>query len=413
MDGNYLGNDITEKEILTGERTVTITRPGRVGEIVVATVAVNLEEGAELPVTFRLEAAEDKGSGEAAVRSEQTGNLVVTSRPGEARVFLDGKLLGLTPLSLYGVNAGVFELSLSLSYYQPLSRVLRIEPNQETRLDLDLAIDDEDPVVKAQLRSPTGTMAAAGLAAAAQIAGLIGLGSLDSSMAFYPTSFILVPKFGTSLAGNEILGAVLTGSALTLSLVNQFVFQDARLISDAEISQSFFAVNLVAQVLLLLVDLAIAPLTTTVINRRLLESYQEHGFAGPPQPETIKPLRWIIQAGGGGIVHGGLSLPFFGNNFLFEQLLGVGLSPTFELSPPALSASTKLLWQPFPGRLRFLQPFAGGIFNVGTDFSTVKPAGGGAAGFIVDLKYLLAYLEVDLTFSAAAKQTTLAVGVKL
>jgi len=82
------------------------------------------------------------------------GNLFIESDPDGSEVFLDDQSIGFTPLALYGVGAGLYDLRVASEYYVPASQVLRLEPNIDNNLNFDLGIDIENPDIKKQLGNP-------------------------------------------------------------------------------------------------------------------------------------------------------------------------------------------------------------------------------------------------------------------
>ena len=78
------------------------------------------------------------------------GSLVVrTDEPG-TRVEVDGRIVGFSP-SITPVNAGKHQVVLSLKGYQKEKREIQVEPNRETRIELELTRDDS--VIAASRRS--------------------------------------------------------------------------------------------------------------------------------------------------------------------------------------------------------------------------------------------------------------------
>jgi serine/threonine protein kinase len=58
-----------------------------------------------------------------------TGKLAVKSSPSEAKVYLDGRYLGTTPLPATEIQAGTYLLRLEKEGHKPREETLRIEPN--------------------------------------------------------------------------------------------------------------------------------------------------------------------------------------------------------------------------------------------------------------------------------------------
>jgi serine/threonine-protein kinase len=66
------------------------------------------------------------------------GLLTVASRPEGARVFLDGKLMGTTPLAIPNVGAGEHAIRLELDGYQRWSSSVRIVASEQNRVTASL-----------------------------------------------------------------------------------------------------------------------------------------------------------------------------------------------------------------------------------------------------------------------------------
>jgi hypothetical protein len=66
------------------------------------------------------------------------GALVVESRPSGARVFIDNKLVGTTPLSLAAITAGEHALRLESEGYRRWMSQVRIEPGERGRVTASL-----------------------------------------------------------------------------------------------------------------------------------------------------------------------------------------------------------------------------------------------------------------------------------
>jgi hypothetical protein len=67
-----------------------------------------------------------------------SGSLMVESRPAGAKVFIDGKLVGTTPLMLPAIPAGDHALHLDHDGYRRWSSAIRIVPSQRNRVAASL-----------------------------------------------------------------------------------------------------------------------------------------------------------------------------------------------------------------------------------------------------------------------------------
>ena len=66
------------------------------------------------------------------------GALVVDSRPSGARVFVDGKAAGTTPLEVGSVDAGSHALRLELDGYQRWTSAIRVVAGERNRVTASL-----------------------------------------------------------------------------------------------------------------------------------------------------------------------------------------------------------------------------------------------------------------------------------
>lgn len=62
-----------------------------------------------------------------------TTQLVITSRPGSALVFLNGRSLGRTPVLTAGLTPGKYKLTLKKKGYSPYSRTFEMQSGQQLR----------------------------------------------------------------------------------------------------------------------------------------------------------------------------------------------------------------------------------------------------------------------------------------
>jgi PKD repeat protein len=69
--------------------------------------------------------------------SGTTGTLTVRSNPANASVYLDGELMGTTPVTAPSVSAGTHRLLLTLNNYADISRVVEISAGSDKEMDLD------------------------------------------------------------------------------------------------------------------------------------------------------------------------------------------------------------------------------------------------------------------------------------
>ena len=120
---------VTRDGYATDERQVTITSAQRAHSITVRLSPERPARGGEqsarpLPRPQPLERG--------------TGQLTVESRPAGAQVFIDGRLVGTTPLSLDEVPAGDHALHLDRDGYRRWSSAIRIVASKRNRVAASL-----------------------------------------------------------------------------------------------------------------------------------------------------------------------------------------------------------------------------------------------------------------------------------
>jgi hypothetical protein len=119
---------LTHDGYATDERQVTITPAQRTHSI---TVRLSPERPAAAAVG-------PQPALPAARADRRTGRLIVESRPAGAQVFLDGRLVGITPLSLDEVPVGDHAVHLDRDGYQRWSSAIRIVASERNRVAASL-----------------------------------------------------------------------------------------------------------------------------------------------------------------------------------------------------------------------------------------------------------------------------------
>jgi hypothetical protein len=70
-----------------------------------------------------------------------TGSLLVDSRPPGARVTIDGREAGVTPLTVGALPTGPHSIRIDLAGYQPISTTTRVEPGVRARVAVSLTVE--------------------------------------------------------------------------------------------------------------------------------------------------------------------------------------------------------------------------------------------------------------------------------
>ena len=116
------------RDLARGSHSVRVTRDGYIAEERRIVIAPRREA---VSITVPLSPA-------VATNGRFVGDLTVQSRPTGAKVFLDGKLIGMTPLSIPAVRAGEHAVRLEYDGYRRWSSVVRVVANEANRVTASL-----------------------------------------------------------------------------------------------------------------------------------------------------------------------------------------------------------------------------------------------------------------------------------
>lgn len=135
----------TLRLVLKGRLDVqTLLSPASLPESAVARIAVRLFGHSTQSLSFNLPSAEES-------------RLVVTSEPAGCDVYLDGRLLGTTPLSVEGVRPGQSRVQITDAEGQTASEDVQIDSGAEARVHLVLA-DNRVAYYRAAILSEPGAL---------------------------------------------------------------------------------------------------------------------------------------------------------------------------------------------------------------------------------------------------------------
>ena len=139
VDGREHGKTpITVGDLAQGVHRVRVAREGYLTEERRVTITESRPaQSMTVPLT-RQRSAEEQAPKPAPAAVTGPGALTVISRPAGAKVFLDGKLIGTTPLQLPGVDPGVRAVRLELDGYRRWSSSVRIAPSAVNRVTASL-----------------------------------------------------------------------------------------------------------------------------------------------------------------------------------------------------------------------------------------------------------------------------------
>ncbi|HXG56030.1 MAG TPA: PEGA domain-containing protein [Vicinamibacterales bacterium] len=139
IDGRWRGRTpLTLDNLALGAHVVRIVQPG----FSVAREEVTLSpRAASRTLTFRLQRARGATApapSPEAPSASAAGSLYVVSRPSGARVFVDGKPAGVTPLRIPGVPGGAHSVRLELADHRAWTTTRRVSGGQEARVTASL-----------------------------------------------------------------------------------------------------------------------------------------------------------------------------------------------------------------------------------------------------------------------------------
>jgi hypothetical protein len=77
----------------------------------------------------------------APVAASTPGSLTVDSRPAGARVLVDGRETGRTPLTVPSLPPGDYAVRIDLDGYQPITTTTRVEPGARARVAVSLTTE--------------------------------------------------------------------------------------------------------------------------------------------------------------------------------------------------------------------------------------------------------------------------------
>jgi serine/threonine protein kinase len=126
----------TLRNLAFGRHTLKIARPGYLPR---STQLELTERQPSRTVSVTLEPGAD-------ARAAGTGSISVDTRPRGARVFLDGKVVGTTPLKLPGIKAGPHAVRIELAGYKSISTNVTVKAGAETAVAVTLEPAGRRPI---------------------------------------------------------------------------------------------------------------------------------------------------------------------------------------------------------------------------------------------------------------------------
>jgi serine/threonine-protein kinase len=130
----------TLRDLPLGSVTVEVTRRGYAPKSQTVTLtAVSPSADVTLTLTPRGASPTAKTASAAAKSAPaKTGSVYVDTRPPDARVTIDGKASGTTPIRVSGLSVGLHSVRVELAGYKPVTRNVTIKTGIEARVTLSL-----------------------------------------------------------------------------------------------------------------------------------------------------------------------------------------------------------------------------------------------------------------------------------
>lgn len=441
IDGQLVARNESQTRVLAGERTVTVTRRGPLGDQPVARFEVDVLPDAVATVSLAAPARAADPPAETSQPAErdetepsgaprETGALVVESTPPGATVRLDGTEIGTTPLEMFGVETGRYELELHKPLFRRAVAAVDVQSNRSTELSEPLQVDAGHPEVAARLIRP----------AAPSIAGLVSAGikgaylgwTFGSGNAWHYNSFraaapllsvldlaaISAIHAGTLVANDAPASmivslsnaALLAGPAVAASLSSELLGYD--LSGQPWYSTLAAGVAIGGSLAFALYDIAFNPSAAQRTNAALLSEVQASGSV--PAPPDVSRRRVLVDIGAGALGRISYVQELFHGYGRAELGLGASLAPGDSL--PALPVGTlRIAARPFAGSVPGAQPELSAILQGDSDFDTYGVAIGAAIGTVWSFRRFEVLWRSNYLFGLRTKkqQFSSSVGVSL
>ncbi len=424
VDGQLVARNERRVQVVAGERAVSVTRSGPLGDQPVA------EFNVSVPAEGRVSVALDPPEEPAAATNEEadvpeglagsdgsdtaqtaqsasdrpqevpTGSLVVESSPPGATVLLDNEAIGTTPLRTFGVESGRYELVLQRPLFHDSVAAVDVVENQRASLEQELRVNEEAPAIQRHLIRPLAP-GAASLSVTALKAGYLA-GSALASTQFFTEALkhgdpllaamdliVLNSLYGGSLVAHETPGRRVmswTGMGLValgpvVSIAADEIGGSATGLEDEwdEVLEILPFVQVIGSMALGIVDVALTPAAAQRRNEELLEAVRETGTV--PELRELRPRRLVMEGGAGGVARLGYVGEVFAPYGRIEAAAGTGFVAGSDLgfTPVAsVRAAARPLAEFAPG----IHPEVSVLVQGETDFRELGVSVGGAFGAV-------------------------------
>jgi hypothetical protein len=421
IDGNPVGVDVPHRDVLYGQRRVSILIPAADGVSAaghLVSYVLNVEEGEEYTVPFSVDPEIYRsgwGSGvEAPVALE--GSIALTSHPRSAEVRAGDDLLGRTPLLVDPLFLTPGEdLRIERAHFLPAEELF-----EGSGIFFDLEIDPADPAVNPALNRVLLGSAANILITSAQVLfvmlPMMEENGADEGPPAWPLMLAASPRFGYALGGDMKRAAVsslisMAGAGLILGAAEYGYM-------DSDLGMILWQVPFWSTILY---DLTVPPFYAAAENRETLRRIKREGL--PEIEERRHPwlgrLYAAAQIGGGAWFMGGGGIDLL-RDFLSLNIYAGISGDYFEPFKPIPAVTAKAQIFPVTGFDMPLQPYAAAVLHMAmkVDNTLISGAAGPALGLEVpaDLPWLpplTLFFEAEYYYSPVGAFPMIGFGAKI
>ena len=401
VDGQLIGRSMSTAKVLTGKRTVIVAVPGPLGDQPVQTFHVDITADKPSVITLtknpKLAKAQAKPASKQPSAAEKTapkptGGLTVTSNPAGAMVKLNRKVIGTTPLHLFGVPVGTYRLTLDHPYFRSIETVAQISDHGDDRINVKLRVNPKDPTItKRMIRQKTAVIDSA-IWSGLQGGNLVGSSFLSKAAGatteFWkstPNNGFQTPigalgmtmnamffRIGNRIAEDPLQAGILDGASALAALLNyNVIIPESAGSTPTTLSTALSTIGSVLFAATVVYDVASSPFAVTRANDRTLAYVQAHGVLPPLHVNHAHHI--IVETGGGSFVRGGYSYPLVPDYLSVVGTLGAGFSDTASsISAVGLSAALRLSYNPFGTVTGAVRPELNLGVRATTSFSSVN-----------------------------------------
>lgn len=403
VDGQLLGRSLSTVKVLTGKRTVIVAVPGPLGDQPVQTFHVDIAGGKPATITLTKNPEVAKSAQKSSQSSPKptsapeatpkpTGGLTVTTTPAGATVKLDQKVIGTTPLHLFGVPVGTYRLTIGHKLFKDVETVAQIRDHGDEKVNVKLEVNQKDPEIAHRMITQRSAAVGSALWSGLQAANILG-STIISSDPHSTTDFwsqeagagfqspvgaasvalnSMLLRIGHRIAVDPVQAAILDGiSGLGALLSYNVVIPQSLGAAPSTLSGVLSTVGEILLAGTVVYDVASSPFAVTRANNRTLAYVQVHGTLPPLHTDHAHHI--IVETGGDSLVRGGYSYSLIPDYLSVAGTLGAGLSSSGTAAIPVdLSGALRLSYNPFGTSTGRIRPELNVGLRATTDFSSVN-----------------------------------------